>query len=64
MKHVQPVSLQRPLTAQMDMDDNGSGGLLLKSILNFLLFGINPLFLLFFGAKTGGGNQNENGGSA
>lgn len=62
MKHVHPMSLQQPMTAQME-DNEGRGGLLLKSIVNFLIFGINPIFLLFFGSKLDNGEGNNGGGS-
>ena len=63
MKHVQTITLQRPLVAQME-DNEGAGQLLIKSILNFLVFGINPLFLLLCGTKVdnnGGMNGTGNG---
>ncbi len=56
MRHIYAFTRQQPVRAQ----DGAGPNPLLKSLISFVLFGINPIFLLLFNAKVGG-NDDDNG---
>ena len=58
MKHIKSRTIQRPITAQMDQQNN-----ILKAVGNFLLLGLNPASVILFLAKSNGDTADGGGSS-